>query len=312
MRKTTPPSKNDTTDSTFNCDRSRQLLSFKLDDHESLSVDRDSTSYDSGISQTSSSVDGGDIPRNYDFPDTQKEGNMLKALIEDLSEVDDDSKKVEKLTKIKTLIQESPSDVLVMHFKLILGKIIALIAESQPAVIREMALQLLQTIVKRKTVTFLLKQFSDLIIIRVIALCGDPAREVARAAEACAITLSTHLPPEAVIRVILPLINSETTSIKLVAIKMLNRLIDCSDESTTSVHIDQIMPVLLIAYDDPESAIRKGAVFCVVALHKQSEEMKILLEPYINRLQGGKLKLLQLYIRKAEQGSSMPTSPRNI
>lgn len=312
VRKTTPPTKSEVVDGTFSCDRSRQWLSFKLDDHESGSADKDSTSYDSGISQTSSSVDSGDLPRNYDFPDTQKEGNKLKAFIEELSEAPDDQTKLEKLGKIRSLIQESPSDVLIMHFKLILGKIIGLVAESQPAAIKEVALQLLQTIVKRKTITFLLRQFSDLIIIRVMALCADPVREVAKAAEACAVTLSTHLPPEAVIRVILPLITSEPTSIKLVAIKMLNRLIECSDESITSVHVDQIMPVLLVAYDDAESAVRKGAVFCIVALHKQSEEMKILLERFINRLQGGKLKLLQLYIRKAEQGSSMPTSPRNI
>ncbi len=291
------------------CDNPYSRARFKIDEHDILTADKDSTSYDSGISQTSSADQ--DI-KNYDFPDTTKDCNRLKALIEELSEAGDEDVKREVLTKIKSLIQESPSDVIVTHFKLILGKIISFLSESQPVVIKETALLLLHTIVKRKTVTFLLKQFSDLVIIRVIAMCDDSCKDVAKAAENCAITLSTHLPPESVIRVVVPLVTSEATAVKLAAIKMLSRVIECSDENITSSHIDQIMPVLLEAYyDETDSSIRKAAVFAMVALHKQSEEMRILLEPYISKLQGAKLKLFQLYVRRAEQGSSMPTSPRN-
>lgn len=277
-----------------------RLKQFKLDDIDN--VDKDSTSYDSGISQMSS---GG----HYDFPDAARDSNALKTCIDELSHVDEQTCK-EILNKMVWLVKDGPSDAIVMHFKNLLGKIIALISESHPPAVKETALLLLQTVVKRKTVTFLLKQYSDLIIIRVIAVCGDDCKEVAKAAENCAMVLSTYLPAESVIRVIVPLIPSEVTSVKLVSIKMLTRAIECSDDSVITLYLDQIMAVVLLAYDDSASSIRKAAVFCMVTLHKQSEEMKIRLEPYISKLQGAKLKLLQLYIRRAEQGSSMPTSPR--
>lgn len=77
----------------FSCDNSltRSKHLFKLDDHENLFADKDSTSYDSGISQTSSADQ--DIKNNYDFPDTQKDSNKLKLYIEELSDVDDEQTK---------------------------------------------------------------------------------------------------------------------------------------------------------------------------------------------------------------------------
>lgn len=243
---------------------------------------------------------------------SENDSETLKACIDELSQTNDSLQmKHDLLIKITKLVQESSSNAIISNFKPLLGKIISFMTSAEPAAIKEIVLNLLQLLVKRKTVTFLLKQFSDLVITKVLALCGDSSKDVVKAAENCAITLSTHLPPESVVRIIVPLITSEAAPVKLIAIKMLTRLVECSDDSVTLANIDQIMPVLLVAYDDTESSVRKAAVFSMVALYKQSDEMKFALEPYISKLQGAKLKLLQLYIHRAEQGMSVPTSPKN-
>jgi CLIP-associating protein 1/2 len=69
------------------------------------------------------------------------------------------------------------------------------------------------------------------------------------------------------------------------------------------------MLFLLQAYDNEESSVRKSAVFCMVALHSSVGEET--LQPHLEALNGSKLKLLHLYIRRAQQGSSVPTSPKN-
>ena len=62
----------------------------------------------------------------------------------------------------------------------------------------------------------------------------------------------------------------------------------------------------LQAYDNVESSVRKASVFCMVALHQLVGEN---LQPHLSCLNGSKLKLLNLYIKRA-QAQSTPASPR--
>lgn len=263
------------------------------------------TPYDNGI---------GTAEKDRSIAEYQiKDNDVLKTCIEELSHcpAENLSHRRELINKITSVVQNSPSDVIISNFKSLLLTICSLLVPNESPTVKELSFNLLQIIAKRKTVTFLLKNISDLVITKTIALANDSSKDVVKAAENCAITLATFLPAESVIRVVVPLITSEDPPAKLVAIKMLTRTVECSDGAIAMAEIDHIMNALLSAYNDDESPIRKAAVFCMVALHKQSEEMKACLEPYFNRLQGAKLKLLQLYIRRAEQGSSIPTSPKN-
>lgn len=63
------------------------------------------------------------------------------------------------------------------------------------------------------------------------------------------------------------------------------------------------------AYDDNESAVRKSAVFCMVAIHLAVGEE--LLKPHLSCLYTSKLKLLNIYIQRAQQANSQPASPRS-
>lgn len=60
------------------------------------------------------------------------------------------------------------------------------------------------------------------------------------------------------------------------------------------------------AYDNVESSVRKASVFCMVALHQKVGDS---LQPHLESLNGSKLKLLNLYIKRA-QTQSAPQSPR--
>ena len=53
------------------------------------------------------------------------------------------------------------------------------------------------------------------------------------------------------------------------------------------------------AYDNVESSMRKASVFCIVSLHQLAGED---LQPHLESLTGSKLKLLNLYIKRAQGG----------
>ena len=61
------------------------------------------------------------------------------------------------------------------------------------------------------------------------------------------------------------------------------------------------------AYDNVESSVRKAAVFCIVSLHQLVGE--VALQPHLDCLNGSKMKLLSLYIKRA-QAQSNAGSPR--
>ena len=69
------------------------------------------------------------------------------------------------------------------------------------------------------------------------------------------------------------------------------------------------MCVFFQAYDNVESSMRKASVFCIVALHALAGED---LQPHLESLTGSKLKLLNLYIKRAQaqKEQSAPVSPR--
>lgn len=64
------------------------------------------------------------------------------------------------------------------------------------------------------------------------------------------------------------------------------------------------------AYDDNESMVRKSAVFCMVTIHEAVGDEKM--QPHLSSLFGSKLKLLNIYIQRAQQATnSQPSSPRS-
>ena len=151
-----------------------------------------------------------------------------------------------------------------------------------------------------------------------------------RAAEACAAAMAGVLPFDAVIRVLNPIVKTGEYPVNQAAVKMLTKVAEHKDSKDVIIsHLADIMPGLLRvseakpqctrrsfffqkslffsqAYDNVESSVRKASVFCMVALHQLVGDQ---LQPHLKCLNGSKLKLLNLYIKRAE-AQSMPASPR--
>ena len=63
------------------------------------------------------------------------------------------------------------------------------------------------------------------------------------------------------------------------------------------------------AYDNVESSVRKASVFCIVAIHQLVGEAN--LQPHLDCLNGSKMKLLSLYIKRAQAQSNAGNSFRD-
>ncbi len=72
-----------------------------------------------------------------------------------------------------------------------------------------------------------------------------------------------------------------------------------------------LCPLYEQSYDNVESSVRKASVFCMVSLHQLVGDR---LQPHLESLNGSKLKLLNLYIKRAQaqKEQSAPVSPRQV
>jgi len=149
--------------------------------------------------------------------------------------------------------------------------------------------------------------FTELVMLKVLQAHKDAEKDVVRAAESCAATMAATLPPDMVVRVLNPIIKTGDFPVNQAAIKMLTKLVEKQNPENMSVHLQEIMPGLVKAYDNVESSVRKAAVFCIVALHQLVGE--VVLKPHLETLNGSKMKLLYLYIKRANEKSA-PSSQR--
>jgi len=111
-----------------------------------------------------------------------------------------------------------------------------------------------------------------------------------------------------VVRVLNPIIKTGDFPVNQAAIKMLSKLVEKQTADTMEPHVGEVMPGLLKAYDNVESSVRKASVFCIVSLHQLVGEAA--LQPHLECLNGSKMKLLSLYIKRA-QAQSNAGSPRS-
>uniref|UniRef100_A0AAQ4QWB0 TOG domain-containing protein n=1 Tax=Gasterosteus aculeatus aculeatus TaxID=481459 RepID=A0AAQ4QWB0_GASAC len=124
-------------------------------------------------------------------------------------------------------------------------------------------------------------------------------------------TLEAHKDPhKECIKVLCPIVQTADYPVKLAAIKMQTRAIERTAREPPASVLSDIIPGLLQGYDNTESSVRKASVFCLVAVYSViGEELK----PYLAQLTGSKMKLLNLYIKRAQTSTATaaapPTSP---
>ncbi|XP_066300665.1 CLIP-associating protein 2-like isoform X25 [Branchiostoma lanceolatum] len=243
------------------------------------------------------------------------QSEMIAELLRELSNHDerqDKSKFVahrlrveERKSALQQLIKLTREDAVGLweeHFKTILLMLLETMGDREAA-IRALSLRALREILRNQPARF--KSYAELTIMKILEAHKDVQKEVVRAAEETCSTAANSLQAEQCVRVLCPIVQTAEYPINLAAIKMLTKVVEMMDKDLLSPLLDDIMPGLLQGYDNQESSVRKASVFALVALHTVlGDELK----PHLSSLTGSKMKLLNLYIKRAEGGSASAAS----
>ncbi|XP_048848662.1 CLIP-associating protein 2 isoform X4 [Brienomyrus brachyistius] len=218
-----------------------------------------------------------------------------------LKELSNHNERVEErkaaLCELLRLVRDGQLLVWDEHFKTILLLLLETLGDREH-VIRALALRVLKEILHRQPTRF--KNYAELTIMKALESHKDPHKEVVRAAEETAAMLASSISPEQCTKVLCPIVQTADYPINLAAIKMQTKVIDRLSKDGLRQMLPEIIPGLIQGYDNSESSVRKACVFCLVALYSViGEELK----PHLGQLSGSKLKLLNLYIKRAQTGS---------
>ncbi|XP_037702757.1 CLIP-associating protein 2 isoform X10 [Choloepus didactylus] len=236
------------------------------------------------------------------FPDdlSLDHSDLVAELLKELS---NHNERVEErkiaLYELMKLTQEESFSVWDEHFKTILLLLLETLGDKEPT-IRALALKVLREILRHQPARF--KNYAELTVMKTLEAHKDPHKEVVRSAEEAASVLATSISPEQCIKVLCPIIQTADYPINLAAIKMQTKVIERVSKETLNMLLPEIMPGLIQGYDNSESSVRKACVFCLVAVHAViGDELK----PHLSQLTGSKMKLLNLYIKRAQTGSGV-------
>ncbi|XP_041045294.1 CLIP-associating protein 2 isoform X2 [Carcharodon carcharias] len=242
------------------------------------------------------------------FPDDPLDQSDLVAEL--LKELSNHNERIEErkaaMYELLKSIQEESLGVWDEHFKTVLLLLLETLGDREHT-IRALALRVLKEILKHQPERF--KNYAELTIIRTLEAHKDPQKEVVRAAEEAATALATSINPEQCIKVLCPIIQTAECPINLAAIKMQTKIIERVQRETLNQLLPEIIPGLLMGYDNTESSVRKASVFCLVAIYSVIGED---LKPHLGQLTGSKMKLLNLYIKRAQTGSSTSGSASDL
>ncbi|XP_011065866.1 PREDICTED: CLIP-associating protein 1-A isoform X2 [Acromyrmex echinatior] len=244
--------------------------------------------------------------------------NMVKTL---QSKVAQTTEKVSALQEFQLYVREGDSSYIKRNFK----KVLKVLLDSLSNDGKVIQVEVLQTLIDMLKCSELIESFSsynELLILKVIYAYKSDDQKVDSSggsggrspvhwnAEKCAATMAMVLKPEQIIHLVSTIIATESYPLNMGAIKMLHKVVEHWGREAIEPHLAKVMPGLIKAYDDNESAVRKSAVFCMVAIHVAVGEE--VLKPHLSCLYSSKLKLLNIYIQRAQQqANSQPASPRS-
>ncbi|XP_070840260.1 CLIP-associating protein 2 isoform X1 [Chaetodon trifascialis] len=233
--------------------------------------------------------------------------DQSELVAELLKELSNHNERIEErkaaLCELLKLIRENTLQVWDEHFKTILLLLLETMGDREH-VIRTLALRVLREILSKQPWRF--KNYAELTIMKALEAHKDPHKEVVRAAEETAAMLALSISPDQCIKVLCPIIQSADYPINLAAIKMQTKVVERVPREGLISLLPEIVPGLIQGYDNSESSVRKACVFCLVAIYAVIGED---LKPHLSQLSSSKLKLLNLYIKRAQSGSSGSEPP---
>ncbi|XP_074451399.1 CLIP-associating protein 1 isoform X3 [Larus michahellis] len=227
-----------------------------------------------------------------------------------LKELSNHNERVEErkgaLLELLKITREDNLGVWEEHFKTILLLLLETLGDKDHS-IRALALRVLREILRNQPARF--RNYAELTIMKTLEAHKDSHKEVVRAAEEAASTLASSIHPEQCIKVLCPIIQTADYPINLAAIKMQTKVIERISKESLHQLLPDIIPGLLQGYDNTESSVRKASVFCLVAIYSViGEELK----PHLAQLTGSKMKLLNLYIKRAQTTNSNSSSSSDV
>nr|XP_055072435.1 CLIP-associating protein 1a isoform X22 [Misgurnus anguillicaudatus] len=227
-----------------------------------------------------------------------------------LKELSNHNERVEErkgaLIELLKIAREDSLAVWDEHFKTILLLLLETLGDKDHT-IRALALRVLKEILRNQPGRF--KNYAELTIMKTLEAHKDSHKEVVRAAEEAASTLAGSIHPEQCIKVLCPIVQTADYPINLAAIKMQSKVVERISKESLHQLMPDIIPGLLQGYDNTESSVRKASVFCLVAIYSViGEELK----PHLAQLTGSKMKLLNLYIKRAQTTNSNSSSSSDV
>ncbi|XP_073773258.1 CLIP-associating protein 1-B isoform X14 [Danio rerio] len=235
---------------------------------------------------------------------------QLELVGELLKELSNRSARVEErraaLLELLKVTRDDSLSVWEEHFKSMLLLLLETLGDTDHTV-RALALRVLKEILRSQPERF--KNYAELTIMKTLEAHKDCHKEVVRAAEETACTLAGSIHSEQCIKVLCPIIQTADYPISLSAIKMQTRVIERISHDSLLQLLPDIIPGLLQGYDNTESSVRKASVFCLVAIYSVIGED---LKPHIQQLTGSKMKLLNLYIKRAQTINSTSSSSSDV
>ncbi|XP_057709061.1 CLIP-associating protein 1a isoform X33 [Corythoichthys intestinalis] len=237
----------------------------------------------------------------------QDNSELVADLLKELSNHNERSEERKgALVELLKITREDSLAVWDEHFKTILLLLLETLGDKDHT-IRALALRVLKEILKNQPARF--KNYAELTIMKTLEAHKDSHKEVVRAAEEAASTLAGSIHPEQCVKVLCPIVQTADYPINLAAIKMETKVIErIAKDSLIQLLVD-IIPGLLQGYDNTESSVRKASVFCLVAIYSViGEELK----PHLAQLTGSKMKLLNLYIKRAQTTNSNSSSSSDV
>lgn len=151
------------------------------------------------------------------------------------------------------------------------------------------------------------QDYFDLILLKLIHAYESLNKEVMRAVEAGMPHIANALPAQQVLALLKPVIRTRGYPTSLCALKLAAEVAKARPHELADDTVQQLMEGVGQLADHQNSAVRKAAVFCMVAFTFALGEERM--QPHLKHLSVSKYRLLQVYISKQREESPRGGAP---
>eukprot|EP00042_Codosiga_hollandica_P055676 m.785452 g.785452 ORF g.785452 m.785452 type:complete len:1457 (+) comp59166_c0_seq2:165-4535(+) len=242
-------------------------------------------------SSTASDDDGPATPLAFASTDLRA---ALTALSENLT--NDTSSTESTLQWLHKIARERNASVWSHMFAAVLGVVLALFGDPDPR-IRELSLKVLREMLRHQAQY--LEGHEVEVLHKLLERHKDTSTQVLRVAEEALNAFSAAVAPPLCCDLIIPILNDNenTPSIMLPALKLFTKGLKKLTPDDLRGMGTRVIACLFKGYRNPAAEVRKAVVFALVEVHILATDV---LGPHLAQLTSSQLKLLQIYIKKAE------------